>query len=83
VEFEDGPSTSVLKNRATRDKNLQLGIVKFLKKSCRRTEFYTPPFQTFVCVAIGQDLPQIPIFSEGFEHSQKSKVMEMVSSRFY
>jgi hypothetical protein len=33
VKFEDVLSMPVLKNRATRHKNLQLEIVKFLKKS--------------------------------------------------
>jgi hypothetical protein len=33
VKFEDGSSISFLKNRATRYKNLELEIVKFLKKS--------------------------------------------------
>jgi hypothetical protein len=33
VELEDGLSISVLKTKATRPKNLQQEIVKFLKKS--------------------------------------------------
>jgi hypothetical protein len=33
LEFEDGLSMSVLINRATRYKNLDLEVVKFLKKS--------------------------------------------------
>lgn len=51
VEFEDGYSISVLKNRATRHKKLQLEFEKFLKKSNLFENrlpavFYTPPFQT-------------------------------------
>jgi hypothetical protein len=47
VEFEDGLSISVLKDRATRHKNVQLKIIKFLKKS---NVFQTPPFSNTVCV---------------------------------
>jgi hypothetical protein len=46
VQFEDGLSTSFLKNRATRNKNLELEMVKLLKKS---TVFKRRPFLTLVC----------------------------------
>jgi hypothetical protein len=45
MEFEDGLSISVLKNRATCHKNLQLGIEKFLRVKDRwPILFHTPPF---------------------------------------
>jgi hypothetical protein len=51
VKFENGLFIPVLKNEATRLKNFQLEIEKFLKKSNvrkarlrLRTVFHTPPF---------------------------------------
>jgi hypothetical protein len=49
VKIEDGLSISVLKNRATCHKNLELEIVKVLKKSNAARLFHTPLFSNF-CV---------------------------------
>jgi hypothetical protein len=57
VEFEDRLFIPILKNRATRHKNLQLKIFKFLKKSNAfkgpPSHFYfnTRPLQTLVCMS--------------------------------
>jgi hypothetical protein len=49
VEFEDGLSISVVKNRARCNKNSQLEIKKVSKNQAATPLFFhTPPFQKFV-----------------------------------
>jgi hypothetical protein len=59
VEFEDGLFISVLKNSATRPKNLQLEIKKllYIVKFVKRPPAYLISQHASVCVALGQDLP--------------------------
>jgi hypothetical protein len=74
AEFEDGLFISVLKNRAPRDRNLQLGIVKFFKKS---SMFKGRPPTSFQTVFFNLSCAPAHI-SNVFK---RSKVMEIVSSR--
>jgi hypothetical protein len=63
-------------------KKLDLKISKFVK--VKRVQ--TPPaLQTFLCVSIGQKLPHWCMSERPKRraHIQKSKVMEMVQSKFY
>jgi hypothetical protein len=72
VEFEDGLSIPVLKNRATRHCNGQLEIIKFLKSQAGCPLYFKlRSFQTLRCV------PRC------LKDDQKSNVMEMLSEKFY
>ncbi|SAL99410.1 hypothetical protein [Absidia glauca] len=77
VEFKDGLSISVLKDMATRYK-VTTGNRKVLKKymssKAARPHYFTQPFQTFVCVAVGQDLAHrcMSQFTRRLEHIQKT-----------
>jgi hypothetical protein len=68
VKFEDGLSISFLKNRATRHKNLELEILKFLKKS---NVFKRRLFQTLVWSKLG-----------ALMHVRASKVTGAYSTEF-
>jgi hypothetical protein len=87
--FEDGLSIPMLKNRATCYKNLQLELVKFLKKSNvfrgrpAHLYFKRRRFQMLVCVDQDSAHQFMSEFPRWLEHIQKSEVMEMVQSRFY
>jgi hypothetical protein len=72
VEFEDGLSISFLKNMATRYKNLDVEIVKFLKKSNvfkRRRR----AFLTLVCPRSKLGVPM---------HARASKVTGAYSTEY-
>jgi hypothetical protein len=73
VEFEDGLSISVLKNRPTQYKNSQLEIVKFLKSQVCPPPFISPP--DFFILSVGQDLAHqyMTELARWLEHVQKSK----------
>jgi hypothetical protein len=67
VETEDVSSISVLKDKASRPKNVQLEVVKFLKKksSAPHALFHTPPFSiSHVCCKLSKlDALMLPGFS--------------------
>jgi hypothetical protein len=69
------------------DNSLQNLHLKIEKKNQMRPFFSTAPrlFRALVSVAVNQNLGHrcMPEFTRRLEHIQKSKVKEMVSSRFY
>jgi hypothetical protein len=88
VEFEDGLSISVLKNWATCHKDLQLESWKLLKKSNlfkgRPTIFRTLPYSSSRVPSNRSRFATVHIsVSKIAEASVKSKVMDMISKRFY
>jgi hypothetical protein len=85
VELEDGLSILVLKTRPICHKNLQLEIVKFLKKSqlCSPAHYIShPAFFKLSCIRSRIAALVCQIFQADW-NMQKSKVIVMCSRRFY